>query len=71
LAEEDTIEEPDEKVINAKEAAARALTLEMLGDLPSADIRPPENILFVCKLNPITRDEDLHLIFGRFGEIAR
>ncbi len=26
-------------------------------------------MLFVCKLNPATRDEDLELIFGRFGEI--
>lgn len=54
-----------------EEAAARALTLEMVGDLPFADIRPPENILFVCKLNPVTRDEDLELIFSRFGTIRR
>ncbi|KAI7646270.1 Peptidyl-prolyl cis-trans isomerase-like, partial [Hortaea werneckii] len=25
--------------------------------------------LFVCKLNPVTRDEDLELIFSRFGKI--
>ena len=32
---------------------------------------PPENVLkwFVCKLNPVTRDEDLELIFSRFGLI--
>ena len=41
----------------------------MLGDLPSADVRPPENVLFVCKLNPATCSEDLHIIFSRFGEI--
>ncbi|ORY39873.1 cyclophilin-like protein [Rhizoclosmatium globosum] len=58
-----------EKEARDREAAARALTLEMIGDLPFAEIRPPENILFVCKLNPITRDEDLELIFSRFGEI--
>ncbi|KAJ3214539.1 Peptidyl-prolyl cis-trans isomerase cyp6 [Dinochytrium kinnereticum] len=58
-----------EKESRIKEAAARALTLEMIGDLPFAEIKPPENILFVCKLNPITRDEDLELIFSRFGEI--
>ncbi|KAJ3124840.1 Peptidyl-prolyl cis-trans isomerase cyp6 [Nowakowskiella sp. JEL0407] len=51
------------------EAAARALTLEMVGDLPFAEIRPPENILFVCKLNAVTREEDLEIIFGRFGKI--
>lgn len=50
-------------------AAASALTLEMVGDLPFANVRPPENVLFVCKLNPVTRDEDLELIFSRFGAI--
>lgn len=50
-------------------ASASALTLEMIGDLPFANVRPPENVLFVCKLNPVTRDEDLELIFSRFGRI--
>lgn len=52
-----------------QEAAARALTLEMIGDLPSADVKPPENVLFVCKLNPLTEDEDLKMVFSRFGTI--
>ena len=47
---------------------SRAVVLEMLGDLPSADIKAPENVLFVCKLNPVTEDEDLELIFSRFDE---
>ncbi|KAJ1917280.1 Peptidyl-prolyl cis-trans isomerase-like 4 [Mycoemilia scoparia] len=58
-----------EKANRERDARAQALTLEMIGDLPFAEIKPPENILFVCKLNPITRDEDLELIFSRFGEI--
>ena len=33
------------------------------------DIKPPENVLFVCKLNPVTNDDDLELIFSRFGKI--
>jgi len=41
----------------------------MIGDIPFAAVRPPENILFVCKLNPVTADEDLELIFSRFGKI--
>lgn len=53
-----------------KDAAAAALTLEIVGDLPHAEIKPPENVLFVCKLNPITRSEDLELIFSRFGTIC-
>ncbi|KAJ3313503.1 Peptidyl-prolyl cis-trans isomerase cyp6 [Boothiomyces sp. JEL0838] len=59
-----------EKQKQLDEIKARTLTLEMLGDLPFAEIKPPENVLFVCKLNPITRDEDLETIFGRFGKIT-
>ena len=43
--------------------------MALIGDLPFAEITPPEQILFVCKLNPVTRDEDLELIFSRFGKI--
>ncbi|KIJ57175.1 hypothetical protein M422DRAFT_198586 [Sphaerobolus stellatus SS14] len=62
-------EEEAEQERRRKAAAASALTLEMVGDLPFANVRPPENVLFVCKLNPVTRDEDLELIFSRFGKI--
>lgn len=79
-------EEAMEQLRRDREARAQALTLEMVGDLPFAEIKPPENILFVCKLNPVTQgrqapialriehrsnglDEDLHLIFSRFGTI--
>ena len=62
-------EEEAESIRRKKDAQAAALTLEMIGDLPFANVRPPENVLFVCKLNPVTRDEDLELIFSRFGTI--
>ncbi|XP_011635334.1 peptidyl-prolyl cis-trans isomerase sig-7 [Pogonomyrmex barbatus] len=52
-----------------KEAKARATILEIVGDIPDADIAPPENVLFVCKLNPVTNDDDLEIIFSRFGKI--
>lgn len=58
-----------EKLRREREARANALTLEMVGDLPFAEVKPPENVLFVCKLNPVTQDEDLNLIFSRFGPI--
>ena len=29
-----------------------------------------ENILFVCKLNKLTKDEDLEILFSRFGDIV-
>lgn len=72
LLDEDANEEAAagaERRRREREAAAQALTLEMMGDLPFAEVKPPENILFVCKLNPVTTDEDLELIFSRFGKI--
>lgn len=71
--EENPLEEVPEEQVEAQRrqtaAASSALTLEMIGDIPFAAVRPPENILFVCKLNPVTQDEDLELIFSRFGKI--
>ncbi|CAB4019917.1 peptidyl-prolyl cis-trans isomerase-like 4 [Paramuricea clavata] len=58
-----------EEIIEEKEFKAGAQILEMVGDIPDADIKPPENVLFVCKLNPVTTDEDLEIIFSRFGQI--
>ncbi|SHO79602.1 Similar to S.cerevisiae protein SNP1 (Component of U1 snRNP required for mRNA splicing via spliceosome) [Malassezia sympodialis ATCC 42132] len=60
----------EERERRRKEASAAALTLEIVGDLPHAEVKPPENVLFVCKLNPVTRSEDLELIFSRFGAIS-
>lgn len=53
-----------------KEAKAAATILEIVGDIPDAEIAPPENVLFVCKLNPVTNDDDLEIIFSRFGKIV-
>eukprot|EP00242_Pyramimonas_sp_CCMP2087_P014359 CAMPEP_0198223000 /NCGR_PEP_ID=MMETSP1445-20131203/90567_1 /TAXON_ID=36898 /ORGANISM="Pyramimonas sp., Strain CCMP2087" /LENGTH=258 /DNA_ID=CAMNT_0043901701 /DNA_START=81 /DNA_END=854 /DNA_ORIENTATION=+ len=44
-----------------QEAKSRAVVLEMIGDLPEADVDPPDNVLFVCKLNAVTTDEDLEI----------
>ena len=62
-------EEEIAKYMKDREAKTRAKLLEIIGDIPDADIKPPENVLFVCKLNPVTTDEDLELIFSRFGKI--
>ncbi|KAF2317670.1 hypothetical protein GH714_039517 [Hevea brasiliensis] len=59
-----------EEVLRAKEAHSSAVVLESIGDIPDAEIKPPENVLFVCKLNPVTEDEDLHTIFSRFGTVV-
>jgi peptidyl-prolyl cis-trans isomerase-like 4 len=72
---QDDYEGMDEKEISElmaeKEARAQATILEMIGDLPDADCAPPENVLFVCKLNPVTTDDDLEIIFSRFGKVKR
>ncbi|GAB0098843.1 Peptidyl-prolyl cis-trans isomerase [Sergentomyia squamirostris] len=62
-------EEEINELLQAQEAKARATILEIVGDIPDADIAPPENVLFVCKLNPVTTDDDLELIFSRFGKV--
>lgn len=59
-----------EEMRKAKEAKAAATILEIVGDIPDAEIAPPENVLFVCKLNPVTNDDDLEIIFSRFGKIV-
>jgi peptidyl-prolyl cis-trans isomerase-like 4 len=61
-------EEDQQKIaeqIAKNEAKSRAVALEILGDVPDADMKPPDNVLFVCKLNPNTEDDDLELIFSR------
>lgn len=62
-------EEEVNEMLREQEARAQATILEIVGDLPDADMAPPENVLFVCKLNPVTSDDDLEIIFSRFGRI--
>ncbi|OQR85113.1 peptidyl-prolyl cis-trans isomerase [Thraustotheca clavata] len=50
-----------------REDKSRGVFLEIIGDVPDADVKPPEEVLFLCKLNPVTTAEDLELIFSRFG----
>ena len=57
----DADQETLERLRREREAQAQALTLEMVGDLPFAEVKPPENILFVCKLNPITQGMHVRL----------
>lgn len=58
-----------QEMLEEREAKTRATILEIIGDLPDVECAPPENVLFVCKLNPVTTDDDLEIIFSRFGKI--
>eukprot|EP00347_Sterkiella_histriomuscorum_P000769 403374574 len=62
-------EDQIQQEIKEHQTKTRAAVLEIVEDLPDADIEPPKNVLFVCKLNPVTQDGDLRLIFSRFGPI--
>ncbi|TPP56545.1 Peptidyl prolyl cis trans isomerase 4 like [Fasciola gigantica] len=53
----------------AQEEKTHAQLLALIGDLPDPNVKPPDNVLFVCRLNPVTKSEDLEIIFSRFGEI--
>lgn len=48
-----------------------ALTLELIGDLSHHDVKPQPNILFITKLNPITDEDSLEIIFSRFGTVKQ
>lgn len=52
-----------------EEISRKEIVLEIFGDIEKAGIKPAENVLFVCKLNPITRAKDIAQIFSRFGAI--
>eukprot|EP00486_Rosalina_sp_Unknown_P013802 CAMPEP_0201597052 /NCGR_PEP_ID=MMETSP0190_2-20130828/193625_1 /ASSEMBLY_ACC=CAM_ASM_000263 /TAXON_ID=37353 /ORGANISM="Rosalina sp." /LENGTH=313 /DNA_ID=CAMNT_0048057793 /DNA_START=583 /DNA_END=1522 /DNA_ORIENTATION=- len=62
--EQDLKEEIDH--LNAK---SNAQILVMVDDIPDIDAAPPDNVLFVCRLNSITEDEDLRIIFRQYGVI--
>ena len=46
-----------EQAVRRREAHNRAIVLEMIGDIPEAEVKPPSNMLFICKLNPVTTEE--------------
>jgi len=55
--------------LEKKKAHTRAEVLEMVGDIPDAEIKPPDDVLFICRLNPFTTERSLRLIFSQFGKI--
>jgi len=67
------VKDPTELEALKKEKRSKVIAhnLTLLDERPDADLKPPENVLFVCKLNPVTTERDLELIFSRFGVIKR
>eukprot|EP00747_Dinoflagellata_sp_TGD_P154385 gnl/TRDRNA2_/TRDRNA2_177495_c2_seq1.p1 gnl/TRDRNA2_/TRDRNA2_177495_c2~~gnl/TRDRNA2_/TRDRNA2_177495_c2_seq1.p1 ORF type:complete len:159 (+),score=4.57 gnl/TRDRNA2_/TRDRNA2_177495_c2_seq1:940-1416(+) len=58
-----------EDEIYRKKANNRATVLEIVGDLPEENVKPPKDVLFICKLNPMTNENALELIFSQFGTV--
>jgi peptidyl-prolyl cis-trans isomerase-like 4 len=52
------------------QSTVQALALELIGDLPHYKIKPSPRVLFVARLNRITTDESLTIIFSRFGTVT-
>ena len=62
-------EEKIKEKLREQESKNKSVMLELMEDLPNSNVKPPKNVLFVCRLNPITQAKDLENIFGQFGEI--
>ena len=66
--ENDTEEKIKEK-LREQESKNKTVMLELLEDLPNSNVKPPKNVLFICRLNPVTQAKDLEIIFEQFGPI--
>jgi len=64
------LQEEMEERVRIDSAENHSVILEMIGDLPVFDIKPPCNVLFICKLNKITGENDLRLILSQYGDIC-
>ncbi|KAG5504200.1 hypothetical protein JIQ42_06032 [Leishmania sp. Namibia] len=55
-----------------KASETLSLMLNLLNGVADVrgDIKPPDNVLFVCKLNPVTTGEGLALCFAQFGRVT-
>lgn len=54
---------------NTSESTLQALALELIGDLPDYNIKPSPKVLFVARLNKLTTQDSLKIIFSRFGQV--
>lgn len=55
----------------ASETNIEALALELVGDIKDYKLKPSPTTLFVARLNPITTEESLEIIFARFGPVNK
>ena len=75
-SEDDDDNDGEESSAVAERMALRQMrkqeyVLQLLGEIPmgAEGLTAPDNVLFVCKLNPFTLDADLSQFFAQFGKI--
>lgn len=66
LVEQFTNDDPEVR----RDIKRKELSLEIIEDVSIMGIKPSPRVLFICKLNPLTRAKDLVTIFQMFGDIA-
>jgi hypothetical protein len=72
----DDDDDPNQPMDDAQQAVhqrkldeTRSLMLNVLDGITDTGITAPENVLFVCKLNPLTTSEGLATCFAQFGKV--
>lgn len=70
-AEREARHESTRQLHQEKANETLSLMLNLLNGVADVDgsLKPPENVLFVCKLNPATTGEGLALCFQQFGTV--
>ena len=62
----------EDRVRRRRDDETQQLLLQLIGERSSGalgDAKPPDNVLFVCRLNPLTQAEDLAGCFEQFGPV--
>lgn len=65
----DGSDEAQREINQSKADQTRMLMMQVLNGIPDSTLVPPETVLFVCKLNPVTTSGGLQLCFSRFGVV--
>lgn len=73
---EQQLKEVETKIKKRRDDETQKIILQLIGQRPTfgdggglLDVAPPDNVLFVCKLNPLTQDDDLAQCFSSFGKV--
>lgn len=57
-------------LLKEHEIKTKTIALALLDDVVDSCKSPSENVLFICKLNSITHENDIKEIFSKFGKVV-